>query len=261
MEKLVAILDFLFGCHHGHLSRVFTIDGRTYRVCCACGAAFGYSLESMRMEHRFRTQTWRKNMTSFEIVPRTFSAVRPHWKANLSSKPARTAVIVGIVLAAALAVSAEAQESVSPQPPAIGSVLAGLPSDEPRIAAILASQPQEPIGPGDLLNNYEQGMAFISQQTYIELAQIAEAARQGQIGREQAEHLSYEVYQSGIMQFQLLSTLHQILESDMVRAAQRSGAPQLRGSAGSLLGAGQAAASRAVRESQFTVQGPAPLTQ
>jgi len=55
MQKLVAVLDFVFGCHHGHLSRVFTIDGRTYRVCCGCGAAFEYSLESMRMTRRFRT--------------------------------------------------------------------------------------------------------------------------------------------------------------------------------------------------------------
>ena len=55
MEKLVAVLDFVFGCHHGRLSRVFTIEGQTYRVCCGCGAAFEYSLESMRMKRRFRT--------------------------------------------------------------------------------------------------------------------------------------------------------------------------------------------------------------
>jgi hypothetical protein len=54
MERLIATFDFLFGCHHSHLSRVFTIDGRTYRVCCNCGAKFKYSLMSMRMEPRFR---------------------------------------------------------------------------------------------------------------------------------------------------------------------------------------------------------------
>jgi hypothetical protein len=52
MEILVATLDFLFGCHHGHLSRVFTIGGRTYRVCCDCGAKFKYSLASMCIERR-----------------------------------------------------------------------------------------------------------------------------------------------------------------------------------------------------------------
>jgi hypothetical protein len=47
MENLIALFDFVFGCYHMHLSRVFTIEGRTYRVCCGCGAQFGYSLESM----------------------------------------------------------------------------------------------------------------------------------------------------------------------------------------------------------------------
>ena len=49
---LLAILDFLFGCHHVHLSRVFTLQGETYRVCCDCGAKFAYSLETMSIEHR-----------------------------------------------------------------------------------------------------------------------------------------------------------------------------------------------------------------
>ena len=52
MEKLMAIFDFVFGCHHGELSRVFTIERRTYRVCCNCGAKFDYSLESMAMRRR-----------------------------------------------------------------------------------------------------------------------------------------------------------------------------------------------------------------
>lgn len=52
METLVNTLDFLFGCHHSHLSRVFTIEGRTYRVCCDCGAKFKYSLATMRTERR-----------------------------------------------------------------------------------------------------------------------------------------------------------------------------------------------------------------
>jgi len=42
--------DFAFGCHHRNLSRVFTIERRTYRVCCSCGAKFTYSLENMSVE-------------------------------------------------------------------------------------------------------------------------------------------------------------------------------------------------------------------
>jgi hypothetical protein len=51
-EKLLALLDFVFGCHHSNLSRVFTLGGQTYRVCCGCGAKFEYSLRGMRIERR-----------------------------------------------------------------------------------------------------------------------------------------------------------------------------------------------------------------
>ena len=50
--RLVVMLDFLFGCHHGHLSRVFTLEGETYRVCFDCGAKFAYSLDTMSIEQR-----------------------------------------------------------------------------------------------------------------------------------------------------------------------------------------------------------------
>ena len=52
MGILLVVLDFLFGCHHGHLSRVFTLKGETYKVCCDCGAKFAYSLETMSIERR-----------------------------------------------------------------------------------------------------------------------------------------------------------------------------------------------------------------
>ena len=52
MAIVVAVLDFLFGCHHAHLSRVFTLGGETYRVCCGCGAKFEYSLAAMSIERR-----------------------------------------------------------------------------------------------------------------------------------------------------------------------------------------------------------------
>ena len=47
LSYMAAAFEFLFGCHHSNLSRVFTISGRSYRVCCDCGTQFGYSLETM----------------------------------------------------------------------------------------------------------------------------------------------------------------------------------------------------------------------
>jgi hypothetical protein len=52
MASLITIHDFFFGCHHTHLSRVFTMHGETYRVCCDCGAKYAYSLETMSIERR-----------------------------------------------------------------------------------------------------------------------------------------------------------------------------------------------------------------
>ena len=39
-ETTVWIFQFVFGCRHRHLSRVFTIKHRTYRVCFDCGREF-----------------------------------------------------------------------------------------------------------------------------------------------------------------------------------------------------------------------------
>ena len=52
VATIFALLDFLFGCHHVHLSRVFTLQGESYKVCCDCGARFAYSLETMSIESR-----------------------------------------------------------------------------------------------------------------------------------------------------------------------------------------------------------------
>ncbi len=65
MARLVNVLDFLFGCHHGHLSRVFTLEGQSYRVCCDCGARYGYSLETMSIKRRLPVLP---ALTSFRIA-------------------------------------------------------------------------------------------------------------------------------------------------------------------------------------------------
>jgi hypothetical protein len=46
-HPLASALDFAFGCHHAKLSRVFTIEGHSYKVCCDCGEHFEYSLRTM----------------------------------------------------------------------------------------------------------------------------------------------------------------------------------------------------------------------
>jgi hypothetical protein len=52
MAIMLTMFEYLFGCHHVHISRVFTLGGETYKVCCDCGAKFAYSLETMSIERR-----------------------------------------------------------------------------------------------------------------------------------------------------------------------------------------------------------------
>jgi hypothetical protein len=40
MKFLQNVFQFMFGCRHHHLSRVFTIKDRTYKVCFDCGREF-----------------------------------------------------------------------------------------------------------------------------------------------------------------------------------------------------------------------------
>ena len=40
MNPIGWLMHFVFGCHHAHMSRVFTIKGRTYKVCFDCGEEF-----------------------------------------------------------------------------------------------------------------------------------------------------------------------------------------------------------------------------
>ena len=46
---LNAIFEWIFGCHHKKLSRVFTIDRKTYQVCFACGRKLQYSWRAMSL--------------------------------------------------------------------------------------------------------------------------------------------------------------------------------------------------------------------
>jgi len=44
-----AIFEWIFGCHHRRLSRVFTIDHKTYQVCFGCGRKLPYSWRAMSL--------------------------------------------------------------------------------------------------------------------------------------------------------------------------------------------------------------------
>ncbi len=108
-------------------------------------------------------------------------------------------------------------------PPRLESVvpLSRLGTDQ-ELVGLLAVQPQIPLGPADLLKGYENGMSAIAQRISAELAAIAEAVRLGHITPDQAEYLTQERYQLAIMQYQVLSTLHDSLAQEIAQASTRS---------------------------------------
>jgi hypothetical protein len=61
MKPFSSLLQFIFGCRHRHMSRVFTIKLRTYKVCFDCGREFDLLSVNVPMQSggkdRARTQT------------------------------------------------------------------------------------------------------------------------------------------------------------------------------------------------------------
>ena len=45
MNPVRWVFQFVFGCRHGQMSRVFTIKRRSYRVCFECAREFECSAE------------------------------------------------------------------------------------------------------------------------------------------------------------------------------------------------------------------------
>lgn len=43
------IMNWLVGCRHRELSRAFTSNGETYKVCLKCGAHLKYSWQTMKL--------------------------------------------------------------------------------------------------------------------------------------------------------------------------------------------------------------------
>jgi len=102
----------------------------------------------------------------------------------------------------------------SPSPVAMAPASA---DDAHVLEDLLAITPRVPLGPRDLLQGYESEMASIADRLSTELGVITNAVGTGQISREQGEYVSGERYRVSMMQFQLFSALHEMLEADIAR--------------------------------------------
>lgn len=102
------------------------------------------------------------------------------------------------------------------------------PSTEPTdsfLSGMVSVKPEMPLGPPDILKAYEIGMNLVVQQMSEEFRGILQAQQTNQITREQAEYLLQQRYQLAMMQFQVLSALHDVLKHDIDQAAEQPKQP------------------------------------
>jgi hypothetical protein len=87
------------------------------------------------------------------------------------------------------------------------------------LTELLSVNPQLPRGPNDILEGYEGEMAKIANRMSNELGEIRQAMANDRLSREQGESLARERYQVAMMQYELFSAWHAILEQDVTRVS------------------------------------------
>jgi hypothetical protein len=132
-------------------------------------------------------------------------------------------ILIAIVILGTLWSTAAAQpkkKNIKPDAPRPESILAGtsVPSN-PVLSDIIALKPEMPLGPQDVLKSYEIGMSLVADKTSADFAGIVQAQQTNQITRQQAEYLLQQRYQMAMMQYQVLSALHDVLKHDIDEAA------------------------------------------
>jgi hypothetical protein len=126
-------------------------------------------------------------------------------------------VMVGIPLAQT------ARRGSDAEPPALEDIIANAKRPAAtELADLVAIKPELPLGPTDVLKEYQQAMALIAQSMSADVANISRAQEANQISLDQAEYLIGERYQVAMMQYQVLSALHDALEHDVVQEVARA---------------------------------------
>ena len=128
-----------------------------------------------------------------------------------------------LAVTACTALAQRSRKSTDVEPPPLEKILANAksPTDE-HLADLTAIKPALPLGPVDVLKEYEQGMALIAQGMSADFVNISRAQETNQITRERAEYLIEERYQIAMMQYEVLSALHDALEHDVAQEATRA---------------------------------------
>ncbi len=90
------------------------------------------------------------------------------------------------------------------------------------LSDVIAVKPEMPLGPQDVLKSYEIAMSLLADKTSADFSVIVQAQQTNQITREQAEYLLEQRYQIAMMQYRVLSALHDVLKHDIDEANQHA---------------------------------------
>jgi hypothetical protein len=120
--------------------------------------------------------------------------------------------------------------------PPVASILVGTTAQsEPVLTGVMELKPEMPLGPQDILKSYELAMNVLADRTSADLSIIVQAQQTNQITREQAEYLLQQRYEIAMMQYQVLSALHDVLKHDIDEANEQGNHPVRTTRSGSVL--------------------------
>ena len=132
-------------------------------------------------------------------------------------------ILIAIVILGMAWHTAAAQpkkKNIEPDAPRPERILSGTSMhSDPVLSDLVAIQPEMPLGPQDVLKSYEIAMSLVTDKTSADFSGIVQAQQTNQITREQAEYLLQQRYQMAMMQYQVLSALHDVLKHDIDEAA------------------------------------------
>ena len=132
-------------------------------------------------------------------------------------------ILIAIVILGTVWHTAAAQpkkKNMQPDAPPPESILLGTTlQSNPVLSDLIAIKPKMPLGPQDVLKSYEIAMSMVADKTSADLSVIVQAQQTNQITRQQAEYLLQQSYQMAMMQYQVLSALHDVLKHDIDEAS------------------------------------------
>ncbi len=132
-------------------------------------------------------------------------------------------ILIPMVMLATLWHTAAAEpkkKNIQAEAPPLESILASTSMQaSPVLSDLIATKPEMPLGPQDVLKSYEIAMSMVADRTSADFSAIVQAQQANQITREQAEYLLQQRYQMAMMQYQVLSALRDVLRHDIDEAA------------------------------------------